>query len=184
MSRRRDEAELGRGLAGMATPARRTSLPVALWRWRKEIAILTLITIMAISVASTFGLPWLIVGVSVLAGALSPPWSTEFRAWLWQLVTPHLLRSGLFHARIQNRYGRRPMIMRVTREAFGEGVLLRCPPGVCAEDIEDARETLRAACRAADVRVTRDDLRAHLVMVDVIRRPAAIAPRTVAGGRR
>jgi hypothetical protein len=184
MSRRRDEAELWRTLNGLTAPARRTSARVALWRWRKEFAMLTLIAIMAIAVASTFGFAWLIVGVSVLAGALSPPWSAEFRAWLWQLVTPHLLRSGMFHARIQNRYGRRPLIMRVTREAFGERVLLRCPPGVCAEDVEDAREILRAACRAADVRVTRDDLRAHLVTVDVIRQPAATAPQAVAGGRR
>lgn len=172
-----------RALAGMATPARRASWPVSLWHWRKELAILALIAIMAIAVASGFGLAWLVVGVSVLAGALSPPWSAQFLAWLWQLATPHLLRSGLFHSRIQNRYGRRPVIMHVTREVFGERVLLRCPPGVCAEDVEDARDILRAACRAADVRVTRDVLRAHLVTVDVIRRPAA-APQAVAGFRR
>jgi hypothetical protein len=173
MSRRRDEAGLWRDLDRMRTPARRTSLPGVLWHWRKELTLLTLLAIMAIAVASSFGFPWLIVGLSMLAGALSPPWSAPFRAWLWQLVTPHLLRSGMFHARIQNRYGRRPMIMRVTREAFGERVLLRCPVGLCAEDIEDEQEMLRAACRAADIRVTRDELRAHLVTVDVIRRPAA-----------
>lgn len=184
MSRRRDEAELWRTLNGMTAPARRTSVPVGLWRWRKELAIFTLIAIMAIAVASTFGFPWLVVGMSMLAGVFSPPWSAEFRAWLWRLVTPHQLRSGLFHARVQNRYGRRPLIVRVTREAFGERVLLRCPQGVCAEDIEDAREILRAACQAADVLVTRDDLRAHLVTVDVIRQPAAIAPPAVAEGRR
>ena len=173
MSRRRNEADLWRNLSRMGPPARRTSLPGVLWHWRKELAFLTLIAVVAIAVGSTFGFPWLIIGLSVLAGTLSPPWSPEFQAWLWQLATPHLLRTGMFHARIQNRYGRRPMITRVTREAFGERVLLRCPVGVCAEDIEDEREMLRAACRAADVRVTRDELRAHLVTVDVIRRPAA-----------
>lgn len=157
-------------------PQRRTSLPGTLWHWRRELAIVLAAAVMAIAVASTFGFPWLIVGLSLLAGALSPPWSPQFRAWLRSLVTPHLLRTGMFHARIQNRYGRRPLIMSVTRETFGERVLLRCPPGVCAEDIEDAREILRAACRAADILVTRDTQRAHLVTVDVIRQPAAIDP--------
>jgi hypothetical protein len=173
MSRRQAEADLWRSLDRMGTPARRTSLPGVIWHWRKELAVLALVAFVAIAVASSFGFPWLIVGLSALAGVLSPPWSPQFRAWLWQLVTPHLLRSGMFHARIQNRYGRRPIIMRVTREAFGERVLLRCPAGVCAEDIEDAREMLRAACRAADVRVIRDEMRSHLVTVDVIRQPAA-----------
>lgn len=141
------------------------------WNWRTELAILALLTVLGIAVAETFGYPWLIVGLSIMAGALSPPWSPQFRAWLWHLLTPHLLRSGLFHARIQNRHGRQPLIVRVTRETFGERVLLRCPTGVCAEDIEDARDVLRAACRAAEVWVTRDELRSHLVTVDVIRRP-------------
>lgn len=156
------------------TQPRRTSLPGTLWNWRRELAVVVAVATMAIAVTSTFGAPWLIVGLSLLTGALSPPWSPQFRAWLRSLVTPHLLRSGMFHARIQNRYGRRPLIVRVTREAFGERVLLRCPPGVCAEDIEDAREILRAACRAADIRVIRDSRRAHLVTVDVIRAPAAV----------
>lgn len=177
MTRHRDDREFQRALNRSLAPRRRRSVPGALWHWRRELAIVLAVAIMGIAVASTFGLPWLIVGLSLLAGALSPPWSPQFRAWLRSLVTPHMLRAGLFHARIQNRYGRRPLIMSVTREAFGERVLLRCPPGVCAEDIEDAREILRAACRAADVRVTRDNRRGHLVTVDVIRPPAAIDRR-------
>lgn len=161
MSRRwREDREFRRLLEQSFTPQRRTSLPRTLWNWRRELGVMVAIAIVAIAVASSFGLPWLIVGLSILAGALSPPWSPQFRAWLRSLVTPHLLRAGLFHARIQNRYGRRPLIVRVTREPFGERVLLRCPPGVCAEDIEDAREILRAACRAADILVTRDTQRA------------------------
>lgn len=178
MTRRwKDDREFRRALERSLAPRRRRSLAGTLWHWRRELGIVIVLGFMAIAVASSFGLPWLIVGLSVLAGALSPPWSPQFRAWLRSLVTPHLLRSGLFHARIQNRYGRRPVIMSVTREAFGERVLLRCPPGVCAEDIEDAREILRAACRAADIRVSRDNRRAHLVTVDVIRQPGITGRR-------
>ena len=88
------------------------------------------------------------------------------------LFRSHLLRSGLYHAGIHNRKGRRPVIVRITREPFGERLRLRCPPGTCAEDFYYATDILRAACKATDVRVTRDERRAHIVTVDVIRRPA------------
>ena len=63
------------------------------------------------------------------------------------------------------------MIIQVTSEPFGERVRLWCPAGTSAEDIHAARDVLRAACWAADVRVARDEQRSHLVTVDVIRRP-------------
>jgi hypothetical protein len=156
---------------------RRRPLFTIVWHWRKELAILALLTVLGIAVAETFGYPWLIAGLSIMAGAFSPPWSQQFRAWLWYLFTPHLLRSGMLHARLQNLHGQQPLIVRVTREVFGERVLLRCPPGVCAEDIEDARNILRAACHAADIWVTRDELRSHLVTVDVIRQPEHAGPQ-------
>jgi hypothetical protein len=163
--------------AGLVSARRRRPLLTLVWHWRKELAILALLAVPGIAVAETFGYPWLIAGLSIMAGAFSPPRSQQFRAWLWYLLTPHLLRSGMMHARIQNLHGRQPLIVRVTREEFGERVLLRCPPGVCAEDIEDARDVLRAACHAADIRVTRDELRSHLVTVDVIRWPQDAGPQ-------
>ncbi len=95
-------------------------------------------------------------------------------AWLaaaWQFLTPHLLRSGLYQAGIQNRSGRQPVIIQITREPFGERIRLRCPPGTSAEDLYAARGVLRAACWAAAIRVTRDQQRPDVVTVDVIRRP-------------
>jgi hypothetical protein len=59
--------------------------------------------------------------------------------------------------------------MRTTSEPFGERVRLWCPAGTSAEDLRSARPILRAACWAADVRITQDDSRAHIVTVDVIR---------------
>lgn len=155
----------------------RRPLPRLVWHWRKELAILAMFAMLGIAVAETFGYACLIVGLSIMAAVLSPPWSQQLRAWLWYLFTPHLLRSGMFHACIQNRHGRQPLILRITREAFGERVLLRCPPGVCAEDIEDVRDILRATCHAADIGVVRDELRSHLVTVDVIRWPEHAEPQ-------
>jgi hypothetical protein len=60
--------------------------------------------------------------------------------------------------------------VRVTRKPFGERARLWCPAGISAEDLHSARDILRAACWAADVRVMQDNLCAHIVTVDVIRR--------------
>jgi hypothetical protein len=169
----RTSAELLRTMEGLTLQRRRASLPERLWNWRKELALLAAAAVVAIMVAGTLGVPWAIAGASAMAGLLAPPWSERSRALVWQLVTPHLLRSGLYHAGIEGRTGRRPFVLRVTREPFGERVQLRCPPGTCAEDIYLARNTLRAACRAADIKVMRERYRAHVVTVDVIRNPVA-----------
>jgi hypothetical protein len=121
-------------------------------------------------VLGTLGIPGATVGLSAMASAASPRWSRRLAALVWQLITPQLLRSGLYQAQIQNRSGTRPIIVRVTREWFGERVRLWCPPGTSAEDLYAARAVLCAACYAASVRVTRDELRSQMVTVDVIRR--------------
>ena len=165
------EDELLDALERAVTPRRRTLLPAHIWAWRKELALAAGIAVLFVAVVRTSSLVWAVVGLSAVAGALSPPWSEQLKAFGWQLITPHRVRIGLYQARIQNRSGRQPMIVRVTGEPFGERVLLRCPAGTSAEDIYAARDVLRAACWAADVRVARDEQRSHLVIVDVIRRP-------------
>jgi hypothetical protein len=152
------------------TPRRRQSVLAVIWAWRKELPTLVCAVLVCITLVRTLGIAWTTAGLSAMVGAFSPPWSERLVACAWQLITPHLLRSGLYHARIQNRDGRRPVIVRVTREPFGERVRLWCPAGTCAEDLHAARGILRAACWAIDVLVTRDERRAHLVTVDVIRR--------------
>ena len=107
---------------------------------------------------------------AAMIGAPPRPWTERLSALVWQLATPHLLRSGLYQAGIQNRSGMRPVIVRVTREPFGERVRLWCPAGIAAEELLSARAILRAACRAVDVQIIRDEKRSHVVTVDVIRR--------------
>jgi len=175
-SRRRREEELLDTLDRVITPRRRASLPGLIWAWRKELALAAGIAALFLAVVHTSGIVWTIVGLSAVIGALSPPWSARLRAFGCLLVTPHRLRAGLYHARIQNRSGARPLIIRVTSEPFGERVRLWCPAGISAEDIHAARDVLRAACWAADVRVARDEQRSHLVTVDVIRRPDDVEP--------
>lgn len=175
-ARRYNDAQVLDTLERVTAPRRRASLPVVIWRWWKELVLLTGVAALSVAVGRSFGLAWAVIGLSALAGALAPPWPGWLIPYAWQLITPHLLRSGLYHARIQNRSGRRPVIVRVTREPFGEQVRLWCPAGTSAEDLEDAAGVLRAACWAADVRVTRDEHRSHMVTVDIIRRTDEIDP--------
>ena len=54
--------------------------------------------------------------------------------------------------------------------AFGERVTLWCQAGITHGDLEAARDVLRAACRAHDVRVVASARDAHVVVLEVIRR--------------
>jgi hypothetical protein len=74
--------------------------------------------------------------------------------------------------------GRLPVTLALVPTAVGERVWLCCPIGVCAEDIADEADRLRAACFAREIRITRDRRFSALVVVEVIRRDplAATAP--------
>lgn len=178
MKRRRShwhhDREIMLALNRVTTLRRRASVPLLIWMWWKEVALFTCLALVFITVGETLGLPWVVVGLSALIGAFSPPWSEQLIALAWQFLTPHLLRHGLYHAGVQNRSGKQPLVVRITREPFGERVRLRCPAGTCSEDIYHAVPVLRAACHATDVRVSRDEWRAHMVTVDVIRRNLAV----------
>jgi hypothetical protein len=59
---------------------------------------------------------------------------------------------------------------------FGERVMLWCRAGITSGDLEGARDILRAACWASDVRVVVNDRRSHIVVLEVIRRLPAGPP--------
>jgi hypothetical protein len=122
------------------------------------------------ALVTALGIEWGMITASVTAGVCSPPWPRPFAARVWCVITAHRLRCGLVQARIQTRRGRLPIILSTTPTPFGERVRLWCPAGITAETLKSARNTLRAACWAADVRVTRDNERSQRVTVDVIRR--------------
>lgn len=107
---------------------------------------------------------------SALAGMFAPPWPEPLAGWAWCVITPHRLRVGLKQARIYNTRGSLPAIIRTARAPYGERVHVWCPAGATVEGIRSAGPVLRGACWAADVTVTRDELRSHLVTIDVIRK--------------
>ena len=168
-SRQRSDARLRADLAELLTPAPRTHLPVLLWRWRYEVAVVATVTTAVIALVWALGGEWGLVTVSVMAGVCSPPWPRPVASRVWCVITAHRLRCGFVQARIQTRRGKLPVIVSTTPAPFGERVRIWCPPGITAEAIKSARDTLRAACWATDVRVTRDHDQSQRVVVDVIR---------------
>jgi hypothetical protein len=65
---------------------------------------------------------------------------------------------------------------------FGERVWLWRRAGITSGDLEAARDILRSACRASDVRVVVNDRRSHIVVLEVIRRLPPELPATGTSG--
>ena len=161
-----------------------------LWHWRYELTLVTAVPLAAIVVGYTLGLAWLIglaaTALALLIAALCwPAARRRLIARVWCVVTPHRVRTGCAHAWVQTRDGRLPVVLYTAPAEFGERVMLWCRAGITAGDLEGARDILRAACWASDVRVVVNDRRSHIVVLEVIRRlpagpPAGYDPATAA----
>jgi hypothetical protein len=168
-SSRAGQRRLVADLENILTPRPRACLPIVAWRWRYEIVLVVATAGAVTALVHSLGVEWGIIASSVLVGVLGPPWPEPLAGWAWCVITPHRLRAGFRQARIFTTRGRLPAIMRTTRTEFGERVQVWCPAGTSAEDLQAARNVLRAACWAADVKVTRDEARSHRVTIDVTR---------------
>jgi len=142
--------------------------------WRYELGLVAGALLGVVGIGSALGLGWLIaaaaVCLAILAVPLASPASRQrITARAWCAITPHRVRTGGTHAWIQTRDGRLPAVLYTTPAAFGERVWLWCRAGLTARDLKAAREALRAACWASDVRVVVNDRRSHIVVLEVIR---------------
>ena len=148
--------------------------PIVLaWRWRYELGLLAGLGFGSFAIVSALSVAWLTATWLVLVATFGV-WPHGRRLLIrrvWCLVTPHRLRTGCAHAWIQSRRGRLPIIVSTTPQPFGERVTLWCVAGTSAADLIAARDVLIAACWAAGIRVIRSQNYAHVVIVDVIRRP-------------
>jgi len=171
MRRRRDELLLS-ALDRAVRPDRAGRLPAHIWRWRYELVLAAAIVFIVGMTVHLLGTVWGMVVLSAAAGVCSPPWPPWLAQWAWHVITPHRIRVGLKQADIRSGNGWQPIVLRVITAEFGERVVLWCPAGTCAEDIQAARAILRSACWAADVRVHRCGQQAHITVVDVVRHGA------------
>jgi hypothetical protein len=163
-------------LDDLAVRFHRTAAGVA-WRWRTELAILTLTTAGLWRLAHLITYPWAgaVVGL-VLAALAALPWT---RRRFWCVLTRHRIQKLCWEARLHTRTGRLPLILRISPTKVGERALLLCRAGICAEDFEDHIGELRAACYARDARVTRHSRWSQLVVIDIIRHDPLTADRII-----
>ncbi len=153
----------------------RPNLLARLWHWRYELGLIAGGLLGAVTIGYTLGLAWLIAAAAtatvILAAAMTWPASRQaIIARAWCVITPHRVRTGCTHAWIQTRDGRLPAVLYTVPADFGERVWLWCRAGITAGDLEAARDVLRSACWASDVRVVVNDRRSHIVVLEVIRR--------------
>jgi hypothetical protein len=148
------------------------------WRWRYELGLLLGLGFGSFAIFQTLGAVWLAATWAAL-GAVLGLWRRGRRlliARAWCIITPHRLRTGFAHSWVQSRRGKLPAILLTTPQPFGERVTLWCVAGISAEDLAAAKDVLIAACWAADIRIVRSQRHAHIVIVDVVRRPPASPP--------
>jgi hypothetical protein len=107
----------------------------------------------------------------MVGGALTV--SPGARRWLIAharcIITAHRIRTGCAQAWIQTRYGKLPIILLTSPRPYGERAYIWCPAGISLEDFEDARDLLRSACWASDIKAMSSSRYSHIVILDVIR---------------
>jgi len=171
--------------AGAETVLSRVARPgiiALIWNCRYELGLSIGLAVVTLASGYALGAAWLAavaaIGLVVLAGGLAyPPSRRRLIARAWCVITSHRVRAGCRHARVRTRDGRLPIILYTTPAAFGERVTLWCRAGITHGDLEAARDVLRAACRARDVRVVVSARYPHVVVLEVIRRLPVEPPR-------
>lgn len=160
------EFAIGRG-------ARPTPLAVA-WRWRYEAPLALAIATGIYLLVDAVG--WLgtcvVIGATATLISLVPVLRARAIAFAWWIVTPHRVRRGMAQAWIHSRDGKIPIVLRTTRQRFGERVYVWCRAGTSAEDFLWGSHLIAAACWAHEVRVYRSVRYSHVVVLDIIRRDA------------
>ena len=166
-------------MAGVETALRtvaRAEMSGLIRNWRNELGLSAGLAVVALASGYAIGAVWLVaiaaIGLVVLAAGLAwPPSRQRLIRRTWCVITPRRVRTGCKHAWIQTRDGGLPIILYTTPAAFGERVTLWCRAGITRGDLEAARDVLRAACWASDVRLVTIARYAQVVVLDVIRRP-------------
>jgi hypothetical protein len=168
-------------LASVETVLSRVARPgiiALIWDWRYELSLSAGLAVVALASGYALGAAWLVaiaaIGLVVLAGGLAcPPSRRRLIARAWCVITSHRVRAGCRHAGVQTRDGTLPVILYTTPAAFGQRVTLWCRAEITHGDLDAARDVLRAACWARDVRVVASARYPHVVVLEVIRhRPA------------
>jgi hypothetical protein len=171
------------GWEAATTRTARPSLVGLFWRWRYELASLLLLAGPGAGLYLKTGVTGLITGAAIVSAVIIavmwwPASRSRIIARVMCIVVQHRVRTACAAAWVQTRTGKLPMILWTVPRPFGESMLLWCPAGITSADLIRAREILRGACWATDVRVIPDGHRPHRVRLDIIRIPWAYGIET------
>lgn len=172
---RRSQDRVLAGLEQALIGAARPNPLVLVWRWRYELLLLVAVPLGIAALARTLG-AWEAAVIVALAVVVGVAWPAARRALIvrfWCIVTPHRVRAACAQARLHNRRGRLPAVLRTSATPEGERVVLWCPAGTTPQDVASLREVLATACLATEVVVSPHPRQAHLVTLAVVRRAPA-----------
>jgi hypothetical protein len=152
----------------------------SLWRFRTELAALTVGIATAWELAIEVTAAWMLVILTATAAmVLVLPWTRRFivrRAWC--VLSRHRIQRVCFETRMHTRSGRLPLVLRITPTQVGERALIWCRAGICADDFAAHAAEIAAACLARQARIEGNKRWAQLVHVDIVRRDT-LAPHHV-----
>ena len=151
------------------------------WRWRTELAILTLTAAALWRLALLITLTWAglaLAGLMLVVLAM-PPSRRFITRRFWCVLTRHRLHRLCYEARLHTKAGRLPLVMWTRPTKVGERSWVLCRAGICAEDFADNAAQLAAACFAREARVTANPRWSHLLTIDIVRRDTLAASHSV-----
>jgi hypothetical protein len=156
----------------------RPNILLVLCRWWIELTAIAAVTGGLVAGIRAFGIAAVLAGLAgvVTAAAFAMSWPPARQlciAAAWCVITPHRVRTCLAQCWVINSSGKTPAVLRAVATPTGERVLVWCGAGMSFEDVEAVSAALAAACWAAHAVVTRSDRHAHIVYIDVIRRPTS-----------
>jgi hypothetical protein len=157
------------------------------WRWRVELALVTTITAALWRLAILITLLWAAVALAAFVMTLlAVPATRRFTARrFWCVLSRHRLQRVCYETRLHTRSGRLPLILWIRPTETGERAYVLCRAGICADDFDQHKGEITAACYAREARVSRNPRWGQLVTIDIMRRdllhhkriiPADIAP--------
>ncbi|MBF8190944.1 hypothetical protein ITP53_35610 [Nonomuraea sp. K274] len=147
---------------------------VRLWRIRTELLVVAGLAVFALALlGATREGRW--VPFILLTSAISVPAATRSgRNWVvahfWCVVTRHRLQRICLETTMHTRAGRIPLVLWITPSTTGEKALIMTRAGISAEEFEAYAEEIAAACWARSANVYRHRRRAHLLIVEIVRR--------------
>jgi hypothetical protein len=162
----------------------RHSAAGVLWRFRTELAVLTMgiAGVWALAKAVTTAWLALILIMTGTAVTIVPQVRRFIIRRAWCVLSRHRIQKVCFETRMHTRSGRLPLVLRIHPTKVGERALIWCRAGICAADFEAHTPEIAAACYARQARVEGNKRWAQLVQVDIVRRETLGAHTVIPAG--